>query len=212
MLAELGAGFLLAALALTGFALLLSTWAARHRSEALAQTGRRAFYAATFAIVAASVTLLVALLAHDFTIAYVAEHTDRATPTSLVAAAFYGGQEGSLLYWVLVLTVLGAATLSAAGRDPVDLVAYATAILSAIVSFFLVVLVFVASPFELLAFTPPDGLGLNPILRDTGMLIHPPPSYSRASAPSRFPSALPSRRSSAGAGMPLGSPAPGALR
>src|SRR5213075_980158 len=93
---------------------------------------------------------------------------------ALVAAGFYGGQEGSLLYWTLILGALGSASLLASARLGERLAAYAAGVLAAILSFFLFVLAVVASPFELLSATPPDGLGLNPILRDGGMLIHPP--------------------------------------
>src|SRR5260370_25056164 len=110
----------------------------------------------------------------DWSLAYVAEHTDLGTPTALVAAGFYGGQQGSLLYWALVLGLLGSASLVASANLGVRLAAYAAGVLAAIVSFFLIVLVLVASPFDLLSVTPPDGLGLNPVLRDGGMLIHPP--------------------------------------
>src|SRR5690242_3103456 len=93
---------------------------------------------------------------------------------ALVAAGFYGGQEGSLLYWTLILGVLGTASLVTAASLGGRVLAYATGILASILTFFLFVLAVVASPFDLLTITPPDGLGLNPILRDGGMLIHPP--------------------------------------
>src|SRR5437868_6641829 len=125
-------------------------------------------------VLVAAVVLEAALLTHDFTLAYVVEHSDLSTPTPLVAAGFYGGQEGSHLYWTLVLGVLGSASLLASASLGARLAAYATGVMAAIVTFFLVVLVLVASPFDLLPFTPADGLGLNPVLRDGGMLIHPP--------------------------------------
>src|SRR5260370_16387778 len=115
-----------------------------------------------------------ALLTHDFSLAYVVEHSDLSTPPALVAAAFYGGQEGSLLYWALILGILGSASLLASAKLGLRLAAYAAGIMAAILTFFLVVLVLVASPFDILQITPPDGLGLNPVLRDGGMLIHPP--------------------------------------
>src|SRR5579864_5811327 len=138
------------------------------------QVGRRAFYAAAGMVVIASAILETALLTHDFSLAYVVEHTDLSTPMALVAAGFYGGQEGSLLYWTLILGLLGGASLVASAHLGARLAAYATGILASIVSFFLVVLVLVASPFDIMPVTPPDGLGLNPVLRDGGMLIHPP--------------------------------------
>src|SRR5213083_18568 len=174
ILGYLGAGALLAALVLAGFSALLSFWAGWRESDLFVQVGRRAFYAATAMTVLAAIALESALLSHDFSLAYVAEHTDLSTPIALVAAGFYGGQEGSLLYWTLILGVLGSASLLASARLGERVAAYAAGILAAILTFFLFVLAVVASPFELLSVTPPDGLGLNPVLRDGGMLIHPP--------------------------------------
>jgi cytochrome c-type biogenesis protein CcmF len=174
ILGYLGAGALLAGVVLGGFSALLSFWAGWRESEVFIHVGRRAFYAAAAMTVLAAVLLETALLTHDFSLAYVVEHTDLSTPTALVAAGFYGGQEGSLLYWTLILGLLGTASLVASARLGARVSAYATGILAAILSFFLFVLAVVASPFDLLSVTPPDGLGLNPVLRDGGMLIHPP--------------------------------------
>jgi cytochrome c-type biogenesis protein CcmF len=157
-----------------GFSAMLSFWAGRQDNAVLIQVGRRAFYGATASTVLAGILLEIALLTHDFSLAYVAEHTDRATPTALVAAGFYGGQEGSLLYWALILAVLGSASLVASAALGRRLAAYAAGVLATILSFFLLVLTMVAGPFDLLSAVPPDGLGLNPVLRDGGMLIHPP--------------------------------------
>jgi len=174
ILGYLGAGSLLAGLVLAGFSTLLSFWAGVRQSAVFVQVGRRAFYAAAAMVALAAVLLETALLTHDFSLAYVTEHSDLSTPIALVAAGFYGGQEGSLLYWALILGLLGSASLLASSRLGERLAAYAAGILAAIMSFFLFVLAVVASPFDLLPVTPPDGLGLNPILRDGGMLIHPP--------------------------------------
>ncbi len=174
ILGFLGAGCLLAALVMGGFSTLLSLWAGARNSAVLIQVGRRAFFAATAMTFLAALVLEVALVTHDFALAYVTEHTDLATPLALVAAAFYGGQEGSLLYWTLILGIVGSASLVASARLGGSVAAYAAGILAAILSFFLFVLSVVASPFDLLSVTPPDGLGLNPVLRDGGMLIHPP--------------------------------------
>src|SRR6202022_1377661 len=157
-----------------GFSAMLSFWAGRRNNPVLIQVGRRAFYGATAMTVLAGILLEIALLTHDFSLAYVAEHTDRSTPLALVAAGFYGGQEGSLLYWALILSVLGSASLLASASLGQRLAAYAAGVLASVLTFFLLALTLVASPFDLLAVVPPDGLGLNPVLRDGGMLIHPP--------------------------------------
>jgi cytochrome c-type biogenesis protein CcmF len=170
----LGSGALLAGLVMAGFSALLSLWAGWRENAVMVQVGRRAFYASAAMIVLAAALLETGLLTHDFSLAYVAEHSDLSTPMPLVAAAFYGGQEGSLLYWALVLSVLGSASLVASSGLGLRLAGYAAGVLAAILTFLLVVLVIVASPFDLLGTVPPDGLGLNPVLRDGGMLIHPP--------------------------------------
>jgi cytochrome c-type biogenesis protein CcmF len=174
ILGFLGAGALLAALVMGAFSMVLSFWAGWRQSGVMVQVGRRAFFAAAGMMVAAGAVLEWALLSHDFSLVYVTEHTDLSTPIALVAAGFYGGQEGSLLYWAIVLGVLGSVSLVASASLGLRLAAYAAGVMAAIVTFFLVVLVMVASPFDLLSLTPPDGLGLNPVLRDGGMLIHPP--------------------------------------
>ena len=208
--ASLGGAALLAGLALAGFGAGLSAWAGVRRDAVLARVGRRGLYAAAAAVVLASGALEWALLGHQFELAYVTEHTDRSLSWPLLASSFYGGQEGSLLYWTLVLTVLGSVAVAAAGRSGVRLRAYATAILAALAGFFLALLVFVASPFDLLEITPADGLGLNPILRDGGMLTRP--SCWPGSAPSRFPSRSPWPRCWPGAMTQRGWPRPGGWR
>ena len=170
----LGAGALLAGLVISGFSAVLSFWSGGRENAVMVRVGRRAFYAATAMVVLAGMLLEVGLLTHDFSLAYVTEHTDLSTPTALVVSGFYGGQEGSLLYWALILGLLGSASLVASANLGERLAAYAAGVLASILSFFLIVLVLVASPFDLLSITPPDGLGLNPVLRDGGMLIHPP--------------------------------------
>ncbi len=174
MIGYLGAGALLAGLVMAAFSAILSFWAGRQDNATLIQVGRRGFYGAAAMTVLSGALLETGLLTHDFSLAYVAEHTDKSTPLALVAAGFYSGQEGSLLYWALILAVLGSASLLASAALDKKLAAYAAGVLAAVLSFFLLVLTLVASPFDLLAVAPPDGMGLNPVLRDGGMLIHPP--------------------------------------
>jgi cytochrome c-type biogenesis protein CcmF len=188
MLAELGAGCLLAALALAIFAAALGFWAGWRADVAAGRLARRALYAAAIAVGLASAALETGFLVHDFQIGYVFMHSDRSTPLGLLASGFYGGQEGSLLYWALVLGILASAALAASPGLP-RLRAYAVGVLGSILAFILVVLVFAASPFETLPLRPTDGLGLNPVLRDGGMLIHPPfllAGYSSFAVPFAF--------------------------
>lgn len=189
VLAELGTVWLLAALALAVISLLVSVTAGTRDDERLARIGRRVFYGLLLGVAAASATLVAALVVRDFSIAYVWEHTDRSLSLPLTVAAFYAGQEGSLLYWVLLLSLVGSAALAAASTKSQRMTAFANVVLSGIVTFFLIVLAFVGNPFDLLPVTPSDGLGLNPVLRDGGMLAHPPfllAGYSAFAVPFAF--------------------------
>jgi len=188
-LAELGSVFLLVSLVLAILSFGTGLAAGRRDDARLARLARRAFYGLAVFLLGASATLVAALLGHDFSIAYVWEHTDRALSVPLTVAAFYGGQEGSLLYWALLLTLGGSAALVAAAQTSYRMTAFATAVLAAVATFFVLVLAFVASPFDVLPVTPADGLGLNPVLRDGGMLIHPPfllAGYSAFAVPFAF--------------------------
>ncbi|MFQ5793111.1 MAG: heme lyase CcmF/NrfE family subunit, partial [Acidobacteriota bacterium] len=125
----------------------------------------------------ASLVLVQALLNHDFTLRYVAEHTSRDLAPLYSVTAFWAGQSGSLLFWVLVLSWFSAAVVLQNRRSNRDLMPYVSATLIAVELFFIGLLVFVTNPFEKLAATPPDGAGLNPLLQNHGMIFHPPALY-----------------------------------
>jgi cytochrome c-type biogenesis protein CcmF len=171
-LALAGAAAILAGLVLAVIAAGASYYGGWREQAASALVGRLALYGVAATLLLAAAVLEAALLTHDFTLVFVASHTDRATDPALLAASFYAGQEGSLLYWALVLSVLGSVSIAAARQGRVQ--AYASGVLASVLGFYLVVLALVASPFSVLAATPHDGIGLNPVLRDGGMLIHPP--------------------------------------
>ncbi len=165
-------------------ALLLGAWGtivgfvggSKQRPE-LIQSARRATYALCGVLVVASVSLLVALIKHDFNVAYVASYTSRNLPLVYTISAFYGGQSGSLLFWAVVLSIFAALAQWLTGRRYEHLMPYVAGVTSAVTLFFVVVTLFAANPFERLAFTPADGNGLNPQLQNPGMVVHPPMLY-----------------------------------
>ncbi len=156
------------------YALASSVIGARRRKPALVASGRRAVLLVAGFLGIASISLLASFLTRDFGSVYVAEHSSRAMPWYYAAAAFYGGQEGSLLYWTTMLAVFSAIAVLLHRRAPIDLMPYVVAVLMVIDGFFLIVLNFVSTPFSRTAVVPADGAGLNPILQDPGMLVHPP--------------------------------------
>ncbi|MCZ6650870.1 MAG: heme lyase CcmF/NrfE family subunit, partial [Acidobacteria bacterium] len=127
-------------------------------------------------------TLAMILLARlfmmdDFAVQYVAEHSSRSTPALYKFTALWGGQSGSLLLWVWIQSVYTAAVVLTNRRKNRDLMPYANAVLSGITAFFLVTLCFASNPFLRLAVAPADGAGLNPLLQNAMMAIHPPTLY-----------------------------------
>src|SRR5437867_5582049 len=173
---ELGRAALVVCLGLALYALVAGGYAASTRKRRLARSAQNALCAAFASTVVASVVLLAALLRHDFSFAYVAEHTSRRLPTPYTISAFWGGQEGSLLLWLLVLTGLSALAIGLARRTAGDLIAWVVPVLGLVATFFAFMLVAVSSPFATQA-APADGAGLNPSLQNPYMMIHPPCLY-----------------------------------
>jgi cytochrome c-type biogenesis protein CcmF len=159
-----------------------AVWAARKGAAEFLASARHAVIALAALLTLASGVLVAAFLTHDFSIAYVVAHSSRDMPKALVGAAFYSGMEGSLLYWASTLGLLGmAATITLwrtsrrGSRIAAQLLPGFIASFLAIEAFFTYLLTFVARPFApMLGAVPVDGRGLNPLLRDWGMLIHPP--------------------------------------
>ena len=119
---------------------------------------------------------MIALVRHDFSFVYVASHTNRTLPTVYALTAFWGGQEGSLLLWLLVLTGYGALAVALNRRLLPDLLAWVVPVLGGIATFFAFMLVAVASPFDTQT-APVDGAGLTPSLQNPYMVAHPPLLY-----------------------------------
>jgi cytochrome c-type biogenesis protein CcmF len=165
-------------------ALLVGSWCTviafsgrwRHRPE-LALTVTRSTHAVFVALVAATLSLWVGLISHDFNIEYVAGYTSRNLPSYYIVSALWAGQKGSLLFWAVVLSLFGSLAQGLTPRRYAPLLPYVAGVTSAVVVFFVSVMLFAASPFERMPFTPPDGRGLNPQLQNIGMVVHPPMLY-----------------------------------
>src|SRR5215208_5233475 len=111
-MADLGRSALVVSLGLSLYALVAGAIAARENRRRLADSARNALLACFGSTAVAAVGLLIALERHDFTFAYVAAHTSRDLPALYTLSAFWGGQEGSLLLWLLVLTAYGAVAVA----------------------------------------------------------------------------------------------------
>ena len=175
-MAELGRAALLVALGLVVYAAAAGGWAAHRRLRRLAVSAQNALLAAFAATLVASAVLMSALWRRDFGFVYVADHVSRDLPTPYALSAFWGGQEGSLLLWLLVLTGVSAGAVAWGRRAGRDLVAWVVPLLGGVATFFALLLVGVASPFA--TQTPvADGAGMVPSLQNPYMLAHPPMLY-----------------------------------
>jgi cytochrome c-type biogenesis protein CcmF len=175
-MADLGRAALVVSLGLAVYALVAGVYAAKTNQRRLATSARNALFACFGSTLVASVVLATALVRHDFSFTYVAQHTNRTLSTPYALSAFWGGQEGSLLLWLLVLTGYGALAVALNRTLLRDLTAWVVPVLGGIASFFAFVLVAVASPFGTQT-APLDGAGLTPSLQNPYMVAHPPMLY-----------------------------------
>ncbi len=171
---DLGSIALLLALGFALYTVVIATLGAMHAQPQLVISAKRSLLVVTGLLLLASAALIASFLTHDFAVKYVAQNSSRAMPWYFTTAAFYGGQQGSLLYWALMLAIFSAIFVLTSRRAPVALVPYVMATLMGIETFFLIVLASVSNPFVRSAVAPADGVGLNPLLMDPGMLVHPP--------------------------------------
>jgi cytochrome c-type biogenesis protein CcmF len=175
-MALLGRAALIVALGLVLYAAVAGAVAAYRGRRRLLESARNALFGALAATVVASLVLLGALAGKDFSLTYVADHTSEELPLRYTLAAFWSGQEGSLLLWLLVLLSMSVTAVALNRRLTRDVLPWSVPILAGVASFFAILLVFIASPFTTQA-RPLDGLGLNPSLQNPYMLAHPPLLY-----------------------------------
>ncbi len=175
-MAELGRAALIVCLGLSAYALVGGAVAARTGRRRLALSAQNAVAASFAAAVVASAVLLAALLGRDFSNAYVAAYTSSRLPFQYTLSAFWGGQEGSLLFWLLVLTGYSTLAVVLNRRRHPQVLAWTVPVLAFVQVFFALLLVAVASPFQT---QPPllEGRGLNPSLQNPYMAAHPPFLY-----------------------------------
>jgi cytochrome c-type biogenesis protein CcmF len=172
--ADGGSIALLLAFPVTAYAAVASLLGARRGLPELVASARNGVVVVAGLLTLAALALFHALLTHDFQLRYVFEHSSRAMPEVARLTSFWGGQQGSLLLWAWGLSLLSVAMVWRESRRQPLLVPYIMAVLLGIQLFFLFILGFVSSPFERLPVAPADGRGLNPLLMDPGMRLHPP--------------------------------------
>jgi cytochrome c-type biogenesis protein CcmF len=162
------------ALAISIYTAAASILGVRRQSLKLAESARKGVVAAAVLVTLASVILIYLLLARDFQVQYVYEHVSTYQPTIYTLSAFWAGQKGSLLLWLWLLTILSV--IIARGKEDwsQELKPYALAVLAFCQAFFALLLVLASNPFATYPIRPVEGFGLNPLLENFWMIIHPP--------------------------------------
>ncbi|MBI3666739.1 MAG: heme lyase CcmF/NrfE family subunit [Acidobacteria bacterium] len=163
----------------TVLAALVGKWKDR---AYLAVSAERAVIALWALVTTAAGTLVYLLFQNDFRLSFVAAHSNRDLPAVYKFAAWWGGQEGSLLFWLWILSTYAVVAVYTNRRKHRDMMPYVITILVTVQCFFLILVNFVANPFQVLAAggeitAVPDGRGLNPLLQYPAMVIHPPFLY-----------------------------------
>lgn len=174
---DLGGMALLLALGVSLYSALATLLGKRWDRPEFVDSARNGVYAVAALLTLATISLLYALVTRDFQVEYVATTTSRALPLLYTISALWGGQEGSLLFWAWILSLMSGIAIFQNRERNQELIPYVIAVLMAITFFFVLLMASVANPFQRLDFVPEDGQGMNPLLQNPWMLIHPVALY-----------------------------------
>jgi cytochrome c-type biogenesis protein CcmF len=172
-----------ALLALAFLAAVLAAFGAlagRHGERRWIDLSRRTVYAFCALLTACVGIIELAFAGNDFSFNIVQQHSSIETPAFYKLAAMWSSQEGSLLLWAWVLSIVSSAALYATRAKLREIVPWATAVMMGVAAFFTGLMLFApdVDPFATLSPAPADGIGLNPLLQHPSMMIHPPMLYS----------------------------------
>ena len=186
-MAQLGQFALALAWVVTAYSIVASLLGIRLKHDNLIASGRNAAIGTFACITTAMVCLGYLFAVSDFSIKYIAAHSNRDLPMYFKVSSIWGGQEGSLLFWGWLLTLYSALVIIQNWRKHSAMMPYVVAVLMATSFFFTSMHLFIVNPFNQtvflqagaspLPFVPHDGQGLNPLLQDAYMVIHPPMLY-----------------------------------
>ena len=177
-MAFLGQFLLLTTFVVCSYAAAASVVGARRRSRQLIESGIGAFYLIAALMAVASAVMVNAFLTDDFSIRYVTNYSDSIQPFFYKLTAYWGGLDGSIMFWVSLLAVFGSAAVYVNRERHRELIPYVVAVISVVQMFFVFLMLVHNNPFgTYLGPPPPDGEGLNPLLQNYWMVIHPPTLY-----------------------------------
>jgi cytochrome c-type biogenesis protein CcmF len=148
------------------------------RNNPVMMSAARTLSVGQFVFVAVAFGCLVqAFVGNDFSVLYVAQHSNSQLPAAYRVAAVWGGHEGSLLLWTFILTLWTVAVAAFSRHLPQEMVARVIGVMGLVSAGFLLFMLFTSNPFDRLLPAAMDGRDLNPLLQDPGLVIHPPMLY-----------------------------------
>src|SRR3954465_15590538 len=178
-MASLGTFLLLASFVRCADAAGRSVGGARRGSRRLIESGIGALYLVAALMAVATAVIINAFLTDDFTIRYVAQESETLPPLFYKITSYWGGLNGSIMFWVFLLSVFGSAAVWINKERHRELIPYVVATIAVVEMFFLYLMVVHKNPFTTyLTNAPADGQGLNPLLQNYWMAIHPPSLYT----------------------------------
>src|SRR6266508_1195115 len=178
-MASLGSFLLLASFVVCSYAAAVSVVGARRRSRRLIESGIGSFYLVCALMSCASAVMINAFLTSDFSIKYVDHYSDSVQPLFYKITSYWGGLDGSIMFWVFLLSVFGTIAVAVNRVRHRELIPWVVAIIAAVEMFFIFIMVVHNNPFDtFVASAPADGKGLNPLLQNFYMAIHPPSLYT----------------------------------
>ncbi len=177
-MASLGTFVLLASFVISAYAVAASVAGARRRSRRLIESGVGALYLAAALLTVASSVIVHAFVTGNYAIKYVQHYSDSAMPLFYKLTSYWGGLDGSIMFWSFLLAIFGALAVYVNRERHRELIPYVVATISTVQLFFLFLMVVHNNPFQtFLSGSPADGRGLNPLLQNFYMVIHPPSLY-----------------------------------
>jgi cytochrome c-type biogenesis protein CcmF len=177
-MATLGALLLLTAFVMSAYAAAASVVGARRRHAGLVESGVGALYLVAAIMTVASGVIVHAFVVGNYAIKYVQRYSESAQPLGYKLASYWGGLDGSVMFWVFLLSLFGAAAVRINKERHRELIPYVVATLSVVQMFFLFLMIAHNNPFATyLTERPTAGQGLNPLLQNFYMAIHPPTMY-----------------------------------
>ena len=177
MIPELGQFALALALAVSLLQAVMPLAGAARRNASWIALARPAARTQALLVAFAFGCLTYSFVANDFSVAYVVDHSNSALPLHYRIAGVWGGHEGSLLLWTLMLGVWMTAVSVFSGQLPEEMTARVLGVMGIVSAGFLAFMLFTSNPFDRQFPPAVDGRDLNPLLQDPGMVVHPPMLY-----------------------------------